>query len=148
MGTVTEVSLVWNKLQTGVLSKRPLVLVGNEWKEVVDAWSKNLIVSDSDLGLLDFAANADEASEIIISKAIGVDECPKCTAPCQPDARFAARGFTLPAAPANRTPAARKCSPQQAQHQYHTGCLAHSTRTRERDASIHGRFSMRAFALA
>lgn len=74
MGTVTEVSLVWNKLQTGVLSRRPLVLVGNEWKEVVDSWSKNLIVSDSDLGLLDFAADADEASEIIISKAIGVVE--------------------------------------------------------------------------
>jgi predicted Rossmann-fold nucleotide-binding protein len=28
MGTVTEISLVWNKLQTGVIEKRPLVLLG------------------------------------------------------------------------------------------------------------------------
>ena len=31
MGTVTEISLVWNKLQTGVLEQRPLVLVGDCW---------------------------------------------------------------------------------------------------------------------
>src|SRR3954462_2680302 len=37
MGTVTEISLVWNKLTTGVLAKRPLVLLGECWKPVVDA---------------------------------------------------------------------------------------------------------------
>ena len=35
MGTVTEISLVWNKLQTGVLEPRPLVLLGECWKPVV-----------------------------------------------------------------------------------------------------------------
>src|SRR5438105_1878033 len=37
MGTVTEISLVWNKLQTRVLASRPLILVGECWKPVVDA---------------------------------------------------------------------------------------------------------------
>jgi uncharacterized protein (TIGR00730 family) len=72
MGTVTEISLVWNKLQTGVLQKRPLVLLGDCWQEVVKAWQENLVVSDSDLKLLDFAKNAEEAARIILEKSKGV----------------------------------------------------------------------------
>lgn len=72
MGTVTEVSLVWNKLQTGVLERRPIVLVGDCWKAVVDSWKKNLVVSNADVSLLDFAANAEQASTIIVEKAKGV----------------------------------------------------------------------------
>ena len=72
MGTVTEISLVWNKLQTRVLDKRPLVLLGDCWKDVVKAWQDNLAVSESDVSLLDFAANADEACQIIIEKSKGV----------------------------------------------------------------------------
>lgn len=69
MGTVTEISLVWNKLQTGVLPKRPLVLVGECWKSVVGSWAENLVVSNSDVGLLDFASNAEEACNLILKKA-------------------------------------------------------------------------------
>ncbi len=69
MGTVTEVSLVWNKLQTGVLERRPLVLLGDCWKEVVTAWQKNLVVSDSDVALLDFAESAEEAARILVEKS-------------------------------------------------------------------------------
>ena len=72
MGTVTEIALVWNKLQTGVIGRRPLVLVGQNWREVVDAWRKNLMVSDTDLALVDFADSASEASEIIIQRSKGV----------------------------------------------------------------------------
>lgn len=72
MGTVTEISLVWNKLQTGVLERRPLILVGNCWKPVVKAWQENLVVSGNDLSLIDFAANADEASRLIIERSSGI----------------------------------------------------------------------------
>lgn len=72
MGTVTEISLVWNKLQTGVLAKRPLVLIGECWKPVVEAWKANLAVSESDVNFLDFAANAEGAADIIIRKSKGV----------------------------------------------------------------------------
>ena len=72
MGTVTEVSLVWNKLQTGVLAPRPIVLVGECWRPVVDCWAENLAVSSYDISLLDFAADAGEAAEIVISKSKGV----------------------------------------------------------------------------
>lgn len=72
MGTVTEISLVWNKLQTGVLEKRPLVLVGDCWKKVVESWEENLAVSRNDVGFLDFASNAEDASSIIVEKTRGL----------------------------------------------------------------------------
>ena len=72
MGTVTEISLVWNKLTTGVIGRRPLVLVGECWKPVVEAWKTNLVVSDADTSFLDFAANAEAAAAIILEKSRGV----------------------------------------------------------------------------
>jgi uncharacterized protein (TIGR00730 family) len=72
MGTVTEISLVWNKLQTGVLGPRPLVLLGEGWRRVVDAWQENLVVSDNDVSLLDFADTAEQACNIVIAKSAGV----------------------------------------------------------------------------
>ncbi len=68
MGTVTEVSLVWNKLQTGVIDKRPLVLVGDCWKKVVECWQENLVVSKNDISLLKFADNAETAVDTIINQ--------------------------------------------------------------------------------
>jgi uncharacterized protein (TIGR00725 family) len=72
MGTVTELSLVWNKIQTRVVEPRPLVLLGDCWRPVVDAWQKNLAVSDADVATLDFAETPEEAVEIIIKKSEGV----------------------------------------------------------------------------
>jgi len=72
MGTVTEISLVWNKLQTGVLEPRPLVLLGENWRKVVASFKENLVVSDSDLSLLDFADSAEEACRIVIAKSSGI----------------------------------------------------------------------------
>jgi uncharacterized protein (TIGR00730 family) len=69
MGTVTEISLVWNKLQTGVIGHRPLVLVGACWPNVIEAWQQNLVVSDEDVKLLHFADGAEDASQIIIDQA-------------------------------------------------------------------------------
>jgi uncharacterized protein (TIGR00725 family) len=72
MGTVTEISLVWNKLQTKVIGTRPLVLLGDCWRPVVEAWQSSLVVSDADVSILDFAENASEAFNIIENKVKGV----------------------------------------------------------------------------
>lgn len=69
MGTVTEVSLVWNKLQTKVIPPRPLVLLGGCWKGVVEAWQEHLVVSDADVSHLHFAGDATEACRIILENA-------------------------------------------------------------------------------
>lgn len=68
MGTVTEVSLVWNKLTTRVIEPRPLVLLGDCWHGVVEAWQRHLVVSDEDVSLLHFAETAEEACSIIEEK--------------------------------------------------------------------------------
>jgi uncharacterized protein (TIGR00725 family) len=72
MGTVTELSLVWNKLQTKVIEPRPLVLLGDCWPPVVEQWQKSLSVSDADVATLDFAVTAEQAVEIIKLKSQGV----------------------------------------------------------------------------
>ena len=72
MGTVTEILLVWNKLTTAVIGKRPLVLVGDCWPPIVDAWQKSLVVSDADVAFLDFAKDAADAAEILSRKTSGV----------------------------------------------------------------------------
>lgn len=71
-GTVTELSLVWNKLQTKVIEPRPLVLLGDCWPPVIEALRSNLVVSEQDVSLLDFAQTPEEAVQIIVKKAEGV----------------------------------------------------------------------------
>jgi uncharacterized protein (TIGR00730 family) len=73
MGTVTELSLVWNKIQTGVIEPRPLVLLGDCWRPVVEQWQKYLAVTDLDVAALDFARTPEEAVEIIEAKSQGVE---------------------------------------------------------------------------
>jgi uncharacterized protein (TIGR00725 family) len=72
MGTVTEISLVWNKLQTRVLDPRPLVLLGDCWPPIVKEWQRHLAVSDADIELLDFADTPERAVAIVKSKSEGV----------------------------------------------------------------------------
>jgi len=72
MGTVTELSLVWNKIQTNVIGPRPLVLLGDCWPPIIKAWQKDLAVSDEDVATLDFATTAGEAVAIIKVKSQGV----------------------------------------------------------------------------
>ena len=72
-GTVTELSLVWNKLQTRVIGPRPLVLLGECWPPVIESFRKHLVVTEKDIALLDFASTPEQAVEIIIEKSQGVE---------------------------------------------------------------------------
>jgi uncharacterized protein (TIGR00725 family) len=71
IGTVTELSLVWNKLQTRVIEQRPLVLLGDCWPPVVQCWREHLVVSKDDVALVNFANTAEQAVNIIIEKVKG-----------------------------------------------------------------------------
>src|SRR6184192_1628490 len=72
MGTVTEISLVWNKMQTHVLEPRPLVLLGDCWPPVVREWQQHLAVTDADVNILNFARTPEEAVTIINDQAKNV----------------------------------------------------------------------------
>jgi len=65
-GTVTEMSLVWNKLQTRVIEPRPLVLLGDCWRKVIESFRENLVVSEQDVSLLDFVGTPEEAVRVIV----------------------------------------------------------------------------------
>jgi uncharacterized protein (TIGR00730 family) len=70
-GTVTELSLVWNKLQTKVIEPRPLVLLGDFWLKVIQSFRENLVVSERDVALLKFVTTPEEAVRIIVESAGG-----------------------------------------------------------------------------
>jgi len=72
MGTVTELSLVWNKLQTRVIEPRPLVLLGDCWPKVIQSFTENLAVSEQDVSLIDFVDTPEEAVRIITESIKGV----------------------------------------------------------------------------
>jgi len=72
MGTVTELSLVWNKLMTRVIEPHPLVLLGDCWPPVVECWRAHLVVSEQDISLLNYARTPEEAVQIIKEKSEGV----------------------------------------------------------------------------
>jgi uncharacterized protein (TIGR00725 family) len=72
MGTVTELSLVWNKIQTKVIEPRPLVLLGDCWPPIVREWQEHLAVTEADVAALDFAKTPEEAVAIINEKSRGV----------------------------------------------------------------------------
>ena len=70
-GTVTELSLVWNKLQTKVIEPRPLVLLGDFWLDVIESFKQNLVVSEKDVALLKFVNTPEEAVQIMVESAGG-----------------------------------------------------------------------------
>lgn len=67
MGTVTEISLVWNKLTTRVMPAKPLILLGDCWPKVIETFRQQLVVSEQDLSYLLFAATAEDAVALLKS---------------------------------------------------------------------------------
>jgi len=65
MGTVTEISLVWNKLVMNVLPDRPLILLGECWPPAIRCMRSHLVISDDDMSHLDFVTTAHQAVEIL-----------------------------------------------------------------------------------
>lgn len=70
MGTVTEISLVWNKLVMNVLPHRPLILLGDCWPRAIDCLRQHLVISDVDMMHLTFVPTAEKAVEAL-QQAVG-----------------------------------------------------------------------------
>lgn len=66
VGTLKEVALCWNLVQNDLAEPRPLVVVGNRWGRLVEAFRSNLLVTDgSDFDLVRHAADGGEALELV-----------------------------------------------------------------------------------
>jgi uncharacterized protein (TIGR00730 family) len=69
IGTLSEVALTWSLLQTGELSARPLILVGESWAETLRAFlaGSGRYVPASDAGRLSFVPDVDAAVKTTVA---------------------------------------------------------------------------------
>ncbi|MDX6553899.1 MAG: hypothetical protein QOD86_94 [Miltoncostaeaceae bacterium] len=65
VGTLSEVALAWNLLQTRDVSPRPLILVGPRWRRLLPELRKELVIGDHDLELVTLAEDAEEAVRLL-----------------------------------------------------------------------------------
>ncbi len=63
LGTLTELALVWNMMLAGELAIKPLVVVGPEWPQVINAIYAVTQMGSSALRLLSLAATPQQAVE-------------------------------------------------------------------------------------
>jgi len=59
-GTLGEVALTWNLFQTASIPHRPLILVGEAWRRLIQCLKPALRVEPRDLALLRFVETVDE----------------------------------------------------------------------------------------
>lgn len=64
-GTLGEVAITWNLFQTASIPLRPLVLVGEPWRRVIECLREGIRVEPRDLALLRFASTVDEVVPIL-----------------------------------------------------------------------------------
>ena len=61
MGTLTEISLIWNMLQTKTMPEKPIILVGKLWRPLLEAVAGHLFISKAELDLFQYADDVEEA---------------------------------------------------------------------------------------
>jgi uncharacterized protein (TIGR00730 family) len=61
MGTLTEISLIWNMLQTRTMPPKPVILIGDFWRPLLETVASRLVISASELDLFQYAADVDDA---------------------------------------------------------------------------------------
>jgi uncharacterized protein (TIGR00730 family) len=61
MGTLTEISLIWNMLQTRTMESKPMILVGKFWRPLLQSVADHLVISPAELDLFHYVDSADEA---------------------------------------------------------------------------------------
>jgi uncharacterized protein (TIGR00730 family) len=66
-GTLVEISLVWNLLIIHAVPQRPLILVGESWKRIMDVFIREhaFYLPQDDGPMLYYANNADQAMELL-----------------------------------------------------------------------------------
>lgn len=65
MGTLAELALVWNLSKLDARQRKPIILVGMAWQNVIDAWSENLAVTADETALLRVVAGPADAVEYL-----------------------------------------------------------------------------------
>ena len=64
-GTLGEVALAWNLRLMVFMAAKPVILVGDRWRRLSEAFSELLIVDDQDMALLTVVDTIEEAIEAV-----------------------------------------------------------------------------------
>jgi uncharacterized protein (TIGR00730 family) len=65
MGTLAELTIVWNLSKIEARQRKPIVLLGNGWIQVLHAWREHLVVTDEEVTLLHLVSRPEEAVEFL-----------------------------------------------------------------------------------
>jgi uncharacterized protein (TIGR00730 family) len=65
IGTLTEVTLTWSLLQTGQISAKPFIFVGEEWRRLFDVFGAETFMTERDFALATVVDSVDEAIELL-----------------------------------------------------------------------------------
>jgi len=66
MGTLAELALVWNLAKIDARHRKPIILLGDAWARVLDAWRAHLAVTEEEAGLLQVARTPEDAIELLV----------------------------------------------------------------------------------
>lgn len=66
IGTLVELSMAWNLLQVGEIEPRPLVLLGDLWRDTLDAFVQPAYVRPAHAELATLVATAEDAAATIV----------------------------------------------------------------------------------
>lgn len=65
IGTLTEATLTWSLLQTGQISPRPFIFVGDEWHRLFDAFRAETFMTEKDFALATVVGSVDDALAVL-----------------------------------------------------------------------------------
>ena len=69
IGTLQEIIVMWSQIQIGAITPKPLILVGNGWKNTFQALFSNLgdYIDPDDWKRVQFSKNVDSSVELLIT---------------------------------------------------------------------------------
>lgn len=69
VGTLTEVTLMWNLMLIRAVSVRPLILIGDGWLETFDGLftHQNYYIPETQRGYLQFSSSVEQANQMLLS---------------------------------------------------------------------------------
>jgi uncharacterized protein (TIGR00730 family) len=65
VGTLTEMTLTWSLLQTGQIPPKPLILVGDGWQRLFDAFRAETFVTEGDLALVTVVHSVEDVLAVL-----------------------------------------------------------------------------------
>ncbi len=65
VGTLAEIAVAWNLMQNAHVARRPLIVVGDGWRDVLEALRASLVVDSADLEMVTVVPDAEMASAAV-----------------------------------------------------------------------------------